>query len=79
MAYWKTSWKIKLIKRRLFLKQEDFQTSFSNTPMKKSRNVRKIKLIKRRLYKVKEDVLEEQKSIRKRKVSCKILKQKKQS
>ena len=75
----KTSRKIKLIKRRLFLKQEDFQTSFSNTPMKKSRNVRKIKLIKRRLYKVKEDVLDKQKSIRKRKVSCKILKQKKQS
>ena len=47
--------------------------------MKKSRNVRKIKLIKRRLYKVKEDVLDKQKSIRKRKVSCKILKQKKQS
>ena len=79
MAYWKTSWKIKLIKRRLFLKQEDFQTSFSNSPMKKPRNIRKLKVMKRRLYKVKEDVLEEQKSIRKRKVSCKISKRKKQT
>ena len=51
----KTSRKIKLIKRRLFLKQEEFQ-DFS------SRNIMKIKLIKRKLYKVKEDVHQKMKA-----------------